>query len=116
MTETLPDFDIPTTVPEAPAPKKARRKPTKKRSPRSAPPERAAKPARVVKRRNKVDRRTKAFRNGSAKVTAAMADYKSVQVAPKPGEAETVLAILGQLANYDADVKKRILARVGQLA
>ena len=36
MTETLPDFDIPTIVPEAPAPKKARRKPTKKRSPRSA--------------------------------------------------------------------------------
>jgi hypothetical protein len=73
-------------------------------------------PARVVKRRNKVDRRTKAFRNGSAKVAAAMADYKAVQVAPKPGEAETVLAILDRLANYDADVKKRILARVGQLA
>jgi hypothetical protein len=70
-----------------------------------------------VKRHKKVDRRTKAFRQASVtNAQEAMTRYKAAQVPPKPGEAETVLAILDRLANYDADVKKRILARVGQLA
>ncbi len=76
MTETLPDFDPPMTVPEAPAPKKARRKSQRisSRKP-SAPRATAAKPPRAVKRHKKVDRRTKAFRS--------MADYKAVQDASK---------------------------------
>jgi hypothetical protein len=67
-----------------------------------------------VKRRKKIDRRTKAFREAHPR--AEVAAWNKPVVGPKPGEAETVLAILDRLANYDADVKKRILARVGQLA
>ena len=115
MTETLPDFDIPTIVPEAPAPKKARRKPTKKRSPRSAPPERAAKPARVVKRRKTkrpgFDRRTKAFRQASAAKAVELPASSAVA-----GQAQAVLAVLAVLAGYSSDVRRAILARAGTLA
>lgn len=75
-------------------------------------PTRRAKP-------EKVDKRTKAFRARhpravhlpTSKLVSAL-DH----AAPKPGEAETVLSILALLASYDAEVKKRILVRAGQLA
>ena len=114
MTETLPDFDIPMTVPEAPAPKKARRKPTKKRSPRSAPPERAAKPARVVKRRKMkrpgFDRRTKAFRQASAAKQSAPANP-----ALTAGHIDDLFAARAIFKKYNADGRRTLIGKLLEL-
>lgn len=112
MTESLPDFEAP-TVPEAPAPRKSRRKPTKTRATRSSLKKRATGRGSA---RTKIDKRSKAYRAAHPRAEMNKAVHKTVQPAPKPGEAETVLSILALLANYDVEVKKRVLARAGQLA
>jgi hypothetical protein len=103
MTESLPDFEAP-TVPEAPAPRKSRRKPARRVNSRTR--KSTISPKRRAKA-GKADRRTKAYRAAHPRVE---------QIAPKPSEAETVLSLLALLGRHDADAKRRILTRAGQLA